>query len=361
MRQFLIAILPVLFFSNPSIAQDKSLIVQGATPDLYLVHVILPKENYYSVGRMYNIPPKELGTYNNLPFEKGLSLGQSIKIPLTQNNFSQGEPAKKEEALVPVYHIVQPKEGLYHISVSYNRVPPELLKKWNNLPGEVVSNGARLIIGYLKVLKEQSPLAQKGVTMPKTDVVTVPKEEKKEVVKPEIIKEKPATTAKTKKEKENSIVSTSKETKPEKIEQKEIQPEKAEQKETKPEKDEPKEEMKTSSDKPAVNFSGGYFKKLYNSQTDNKSIVKENGLAGVFKTTSGWTDGKYYCFHNIAPPGTVIKITNPGTGKSVYAKVLDAVPDIKQNNGLLLRLSNSAAEELGAGETKFDCAISYTK
>jgi hypothetical protein len=41
--------------------------------------------------------------------------------------------------------------------------------------------------------------------------------------------------------------------------------------------------------------------------------------------------------------------------------VLDAIPDIKQNTGLLLRISNSAAEELGVSDTKFDCAISYAK
>ncbi len=315
------------------------MLIKGATPDLFLVHVILPKENYYSVGRMYNVPPKELGTYNHLPFEKGLSLGQTIKIPLTQNNFSQGEPATKDEALIPIYHIVQPKEGLYRISLTYNKVPLEFLKKWNNLPGEVVSNGTKLIIGYLKVLKEQSPLAQKGVAMPKTDLAVKTKEEKKEIAKADVPKEK--VPVQLNPEEKVPIV---------------------EPKETKPVKEEPKEEsVKTTTDKPSVDFSGGFFKKLYNSQTDNKTLVKENGIAGVFKTTSGWTDGKYYCFHNDAIPGTVIKITNSVTGKSVYAKVLDAVPDIKQNNGLLLRLSNSAAEELGAGETKFDCSISYSK
>ena len=84
-------------------------------------------------------------------------------------------------------------------------------------------------------------------------------------------------------------------------------------------------------------------------------------MAAIFKTTSGWQDGKYYCFHNTALPGTIIKITNNANGKSIYAKVLDAIPDIKQNSGLLLRVSNSAAEELGAGENKFDCSITYAK
>ena len=100
---------------------------------------------------------------------------------------------------------------------------------------------------------------------------------------------------------------------------------------------------------------------MYNDQAEKKSPVNETGSAGVFKSTSGWQDGKYYCFNNEAPPGAIIKVTDNVTNKSVYAKVLDAIPDIKQNSGLTIILSNAAAEELGAGDTKFDCALSYVK
>src|SRR5437870_5660329 len=109
MSKFLIAVAAVFVVSG-SVAQNKNLIVQGASPDLYLTHTVTPKENYYSVGRLYNVPPKELAPYNSLQFEKGLSLGQSIKIPLTQNNFVQTEEAAANEALIPVYHVVQAKE-----------------------------------------------------------------------------------------------------------------------------------------------------------------------------------------------------------------------------------------------------------
>jgi hypothetical protein len=100
---------------------------------------------------------------------------------------------------------------------------------------------------------------------------------------------------------------------------------------------------------------------LYNSQVENKTPVNESGSGGVFKSTSGWQDGKYYCFNNDAQPGTIIKITDNITGKSVFAKVLDAIPEIRQNEGLSVILSNSAAEELGTGENRFDCALSFVK
>jgi hypothetical protein len=104
-----------------------------------------------------------------------------------------------------------------------------------------------------------------------------------------------------------------------------------------------------------------YFKNLYEQQTAGNIITDKKGMAGIFKSTSGWQDAKYYCFSNDAAAGKVIKITNGATGKSVYAKVLDVIPDISQNNGLVIVISNSAADKLGAGDGNFSCTVSFAK
>ena len=106
---------------------------------------------------------------------------------------------------------------------------------------------------------------------------------------------------------------------------------------------------------------GGVFKTLYQNQNKEGDVIDETGTAGVFKSTSGFTDKKYYCLHNKAATGSVIKITNPANGKFVYAKVLDLVPDIKQNNGMLIIISNAAAQELGVAENNFTCLLNYSK
>jgi rare lipoprotein A (peptidoglycan hydrolase) len=62
---------------------------------------------------------------------------------------------------------------------------------------------------------------------------------------------------------------------------------------------------------------------------------------------------------NNVPVGTIVKITNQGTGKSVYAKVLGQLPDMKESAGLTLRLSNAAAAELGVGDGRFSVGVSY--
>ena len=106
---------------------------------------------------------KDLASYNNLQFQGGLSVGQSVKIPLTEINFSQSGEAGSREALIPVYHSIEPKEGLYRVSLKYNKVPLASIKKWNHLKSDAVSIGMPLIVGYLKVEKDESPLAAKGV------------------------------------------------------------------------------------------------------------------------------------------------------------------------------------------------------
>ncbi len=321
-------------------AQDKPLMAEGAAPNLYLTHAVAPKENYYSIGRMYNASPKDqIAPFNSLAMEKGLSLGQTIRIPMTANNFSQDGIAGADEALVPVHHIVQEKEGLYRISVNHNKVPVETLKKWNNISGESVSNGTRLIVGYLRVKKDLSPLAGMAAKVipaaapAKTDVV------KPTPGKPDIF-DPPQPPVKNPDKEKPPVVEPPKPVVPPVVK--------------KPVPVVPVE-MKGSGN----TFNGGIFRSLF--EAADGGLVKETGAANVFKSNSGWADGKYYCLHNAAQPGTIVKVTSNATGKSIFAKVLDVIPDIKQNNGLLIRISNAAAEELGVGENKFDCSLSYSK
>jgi hypothetical protein len=92
----------------------------------------------------------------------------------------------------------------------------------------------------------------------------------------------------------------------------------------------------------------GYFASLFTSQSkEGKQQKMETPAYGVFKSTSGWQDGKYYVLMNSVVPGTVVQITAKNTGKQLYAKVLGAVPPGKESEGLLLRISNAAASALG--------------
>ncbi|MGG9971298.1 LysM peptidoglycan-binding domain-containing protein [Ferruginibacter sp. SUN002] len=303
----------------------------------YTTHTVGPKESLTSIGRMYNINGRELAKLNNIDYEKGLSLGQVLKVPkvapakttttpavVKENPVVKNDPAPVKEAVkssatgTPIYHTVAPKETLYGISVKYGKVPIADIKKWNNLTTDGLSEGAKIIVGYSK---SSNPVVQAPPVVKNEPVVAI----KEEPVK---IKETPVKETKI----EEPVVSAPKKTETAPI-------------------------VRTAKD-----FNGGAFKTVYISQTKKGNVVDETGVADIFKSNAGWEDGKYYCLHNSAAPGTIMKITNEENGVSIYAKVLDMVmPDIKQNNGLLLRLSNAAAGELGVNAGKFNCSVSYIK
>jgi LysM repeat protein len=344
MRRYLIVCILVCI-SVVGKAQESTLKIHGTAPDLYLSHKVVAKENYYSIGRLYNVSPKSIAPFNNLDFEKPLTPGQQIKIPLTSSNFLQDGKASNGEVTIPLYHTVEPKEGLYRISLKYNKVPIDVIKKLNGLKGDAVNNGTNLIVGYLKVLEDQSPLAKVGSKSSPNTSTDVAKDEK------------PVSTPQTS-ENSGSDVNVPKETYTTTSNNTSEKSVKSET--TNDVRSLAKYTSNTESGKPSsINYNGGVFRKIFETLGETNAST-EKGIAGVFKSTSGWHDGKYYCLHNTARPETVIKVTNPATGKSIYAKVVDMIPDIRQNNGTVILISNAAAEELGAAEGKFNVNLSYT-
>jgi LysM repeat protein len=313
--KILVAILSVAISTSLS---AQHLMVQGTSPKLHLVHTVAAKETWYGLGRLYNINPKELAAYNNLKMDAALSIGQSLKVPLQAANFSQNGAKAADEVLVPVYHTVQEKEWMFRISQNFNKVPVEKLEQWNNVSNNDLKPGMQIIVGHLKVKAGQSALASGAKNVQPT------------AQPPVAAANKPVNTP-----------------------VKESQPEKKEV----VDKAEPNKPAATES-RPVSNrnidYNGGYFRQQYGAS--GKAAA---GTAGVFKSTSGWQDGKYYALMNNVPVGTIIKIDHPVTRKSVYAKVLGQLPEMKESTGLAIRLSDAAAAELGAGAFKFNVEVSY--
>lgn len=320
-RRFL-SVLMYLLIPAIAFCQQSIIEVQRSGGTFYVAHTVAPKENFYSIGRLYNVSPRELASFNQLSMENGLSIGQHIKIPLDKNNFTQSTSRNAAEALVPLYHVVASDETLFRIGMNYKNVPVGSLKKWNHLQSDQLNEGTPLIVGYLKVSKSESPLASAKFNIPASNVSS------------ETVKK--TTTAPVEK----------------------VIPDEAPLPETKPQQADtsPQETVKT--DKEA---NEGFFKKDFLNDAAGSSVASANATAAVFKSTSGWQDGKFYCFNNNASPGSIVKISIPASGKSVYAKVLDAIPDIKQNEGVQLVLSNAAASSLGISEEKFETVISFLK
>ena len=140
------AILSFLLFliSFSTVAQQSKLFAAKNEKGIFVEHKVQPKENWYSVGRLYAISPKEIAAFNGLTIEKGLSIGQALKVPLNATNFIQSVSAVG----VPVYHLVEPKEGLLKVASSYG-LSLAGIKNLNNLNTDQINTGYNLIVGYI--------------------------------------------------------------------------------------------------------------------------------------------------------------------------------------------------------------------
>jgi len=317
----------VLFgFSAGAVQAQDTLQVQGTSPSLYISHVVKKGENFYSLSRAYGLPPKEIAAANKVNMDQGLQLGRSIHIPLTAANFSQ----KAGAAGKPVYHKVTDKETLYRVSVNYNKVPLDNIRQWNNFSGDGLKKDSYVIIGYMKAGGTASEAAPKVEKV--KEKVTPVKEAEETTVTVSSPPPPPPAKDPVKKEQEARPV--------------------AEETTSAP-------TLAPVAAKPAAANSSADFEQLYDQQTNGgKKADTEKGPGTWFKSNAV---GKYYALHNTAPRGTIIKVTNPLNGKSVYAKVLDVIPQMKANAGLIIKLSDSAMQALGSNESRFYCELSYEK
>lgn len=315
-------------------AQD-TLLVQGSAPDLYLTHTVKKGETWYSLGRSYGLSPKDIAAKNRMQMDQGLSLGKQLSIPLSKNNFIQSKDAQSGGGLRPVYHKVAEKETLYRIHVRYDKVPLDNVRQWNHFTGDGVQKNAFLIVGYVKGNGQSAVLP------------SAPRPQPAEPETKPVAQSQPA-------QPETAPVAKSQPAEPE---TKPVAQSQAEAPESKPVATEAPQETSLGR---TPSIPEGGFEQQYMQQTNNgRNATEEKGPGTWFRSNAVVGSGKYYALHNSAPRGTIVKVTNPLTGRSIYAKVLDAIPQLKANANLIIKLSDAAQEALGINEGRFYCELSY--
>jgi LysM repeat protein len=380
-----VLILISCFFAKFARSQSHELIIRGVTGKLYLEHTVVPKENWYSVGRLYNVSPKELAPFNHLTLGSPLIIGQTLQIPLTTTNFSQNGVKSAGETLIPVIHITREKEWMYRISVDHNKVPIPDIEKWNNVTPDQIHPGMHLVVGYLKVKTALSalatnapespaaapriaemprPAASSSGTYPPVSASSSPATSAATTSRPAAVE--PATSAPTASVQPAAVMpkpsgpppgNASATSTPASSAIKPSTPTTSTHETAAPVTSTPAAPpppAPAASASPAPHFNGGNFRSDYNETGKSAS-----GNAGIFKSTSGWQDGKYYALMNGVTVGTIVKITDPATNRSVYAKILGQLPDMKESAGLTIRMSNAAAAELGETDTRFAVQVDY--
>ncbi|MBS1641385.1 MAG: LysM peptidoglycan-binding domain-containing protein [Bacteroidetes bacterium] len=287
-----------------------------AQTDDYMVHAIKKGETLSMLAKKYNTTVGDIMRLNSMNTKSVLKIGEKVKIPIKNTTATKSveekTTTKTEIAGNTITYVVQPKETLYGIAKKYH-VYVSQIKKWNNLKDDNIKAGQNLIIG----VKPEMPTAHalppevigtpgkpdNDTTQPKATITTPSAEVIKTPAKPVEEKPKPTTPA--------------------------------------------VEEQQTENNAPTE----GYFKNEY-----KKTGHETMGTAATFKSASGWADKKYYVLMNKVDAGTVVRVAS--NNKIIYAKVLGALPDIKEDSGLLIRLSNAAASTLGVAD-KFDVIVNY--
>lgn len=375
----------VIGFAVPGQAQQGDLVVQREAAGLFLNHEVAPKENFYSIGRLFNISPKVIAPYNGLALTGGLTIGQVIKIPLKDQNFTVVRKSTPGEVLVPIFRL---------------------------------DAGKKVAAGFLKVVKGQSSLADGGAAVPAPATASVKTSAGKSGAG--VTAAPPATTARAPAVKTSATTgsattpvggsasssaaagpgsapsgSAPSAATPAAAGTSDILAGPSAAGTTTPAVAPHKKPVKPKVVKPATDsslpaapaatpvtptvlsapatatsaatigshyFGEGFFHPDYLTQTDNgRKIHNASGLAGVFKSTSGWDNGKFYALMNNVERGTVIKVTNLSNNKVVFVKVLGDIADIRQNTGMVIVLSDAAVDQLGATTDRFTTELSYGK
>ena len=306
------------------------------------VHTIKQGETLSAVAVKYATTVGNIMRLNGMNTKSQLKIGQVIKIPVsTKPTITSIIEEPKKQVITPVLthtvlkpetriiitditYVVLKGQSLYGIAKRFNATETQL-KNWNNLKNNKIKIGQLLIVGKEPIEKSTIPVITKPeIVKPITDkpavaIIAIP-----ETVELTVLSAGSAKVTKP----ESTPLPTAKEV---------IKPEQAQIP--------PSNKYVTTE---------GYFARYFNSK---EKLANTTGNAAVFKTTSGWSDKKYYVLINDINQGSIVRLTV--NNKSICAKVLGPLPDIKEDNGLLLRLSNSAAAMLGIEDMKFDVEVTY--
>jgi LysM repeat protein len=333
--------LTLLSWMNPSVPVD-SLRLETINGKQFIIHRIDEKETLYSISRRYGVAISAILEYNPAA-DGGLATGQILKVPYVPRPKATAQPGGDR------VHKVAPKETLYSISKLYD-VTVEEIKAWNNLKENSVAVGQELII------RKKSNLSTEAPKIPETKSLTgihtvAQKESLYSIARLYNITVQQLQQWNGLQSSEVKVGQTLFIAQP-MYQQK--QDSKTETKITeKPadEKTEIKIEKKQAEGKtPDI---------IISERVIGYDEVKENGLAELIEGTEG--NRKHLALHRTAPVGTILKVRNELNNREVFVRVAGPLPNTGVNTNVVIKISKSAYDRLGAIDPRFRVEVTYYK
>jgi LysM repeat protein len=271
-------------------------------------HTVAAKETMYSISRLYGVSIDDIKQWNNLK-DNSLSIGQTLTIRKSNTAPSSAVQTNMPDANVSKngFHTVAAKETMFSISRQYG-ISVQQLKDWNKLEGNDISIGQQLIVSTPKEMidhkvdrqKENTSVVQSSQHVQRTG--DTPQSSAPVATEPK--KESQSTGATTKPAQEEQTIKVTETVK-------------------------------------------------------NTDEVLQSGLAELIEGTSG--NRKYLALHRTAPIGTIMKVRNEMNNREVFVRVMGKLPDTAVNNKLVIKISKSAYDRLGAIDSRFRVEVTYYK
>ncbi len=372
---YIVSVFALLINLSATMASTRDSIgVENHNGKKLIVHQVVAKDTYYSIGRRYQVTPKEIMAFNDSKF---LQIGVIIKVPTNRPFINNPAAGKVDQAVSTVKsndhfieHIVQKKENLNRLAEKYDTTVEDI-KRANNL------TSINLRIGQALKIPSKS-----GNPVPIEDIQTTATRQKvvETVVKTNI----PPENRHTKKDKVAEKVA------PVENRQEQFILHTVASNETmysiasryKMTMDQLKAKNNLTDNSLHVGqkllISGQYPKRnVYTPAPNNDSInsitdpdlrypaskyglnqVDEKG-AGVWIADADLDPSKMLVLHRTAPIGTVMKITNPMTNRSTFAKVVGKFTENESTKDVIIVMTKAVSDALGVLDKRFYCNLTY--
>jgi peptidoglycan endopeptidase LytF len=318
-------------------------------------HTVQPKEFLGKIAEKYGTTVEEVRKANNLS-GNNLRIGQKLKIPATKNIDENKVVAAAEEKPTQDNkstdaagtHTVLRNETIFTIAKQYS-ITAYQIRKLNDLPDNAITIGQVLkvpggIIADVQVPKEKQTEAK---------VKETPAAKEESFIHTVATGENIFTIAKkynltayqirtANKLDDNAI----------KVDQKLIIPKPPQPKSVN---DLSKEEQENEPDSTMVKDP----KLRRDPSVYGLSQIEEKGTA-VWIADQDLDGTKMLVLHRTAPVGRVIKITNPMTNRTTFAKVVGKFTENESTKDVIIVMTKAVADSLGALDKRFFCNLTYS-
>jgi LysM repeat protein len=268
---------------------------------VYILHKVEKGQGLYTISKKYGVPLKDL-IAENPGSEEVIKVDQIIWVPTNQpvkmeepvvedyfdkshtpaNQEAKPDSKTNEVSTYAKYHTVVAGETLYGISLKY-KTSVEVIMSLNNLESTVITEGQKLLVPGPKSSTPVDSTQNRD-----TGNITSDLEEVQSQLNMEHDTDSLAT--------------------------------------------------------PAVQQVDGYTIKVVKLDGYEMEKVEERGKASI--DTEELPDNKHFAYHCTAERGTVIMVTNPQTGQTIFVKVIGNF-ERSGNSSEIIRLSSASASSIG--------------